>query len=810
MQGFPIHGDLKEAGSTNIAMALPQGPTVPRPPQPLGLKGPPTGLVPPVPLALTPGDLQVQASTNMLSVAPPPPFGPPMSYRGDLQGQGSTNFHAVAPPPFGPPRPFHPRGVVQPAGNRGDFHVQASSNIPAVAPPPVPLGPSGPISPHGLPPAPPSPPGPGIVVAVPMQPIAQHTQPQPQYLPPPQHYAPALPQQFHQQPSNIQQQYVHPPQQQQSSLQRHYAQLSQHQPAQPVQQPSIPQPHFVPPPAPTQQLPLQQIYPPTQAPGWVPLDNDGSRLAKGVGVRVSVDDDIRKAEFKGNSLSSRPRTQGDSNELEIIPTNSVKVDDEDVVIGKSVNSPVYPGRSSKVVIHAQNVIIRGGPDGGTIEDIYNNTASNVRQYQAYQNVPRVNPFLRNQLRNAAMSQLLQSAMTDTAHPLSEKPFPRPLSLREIAQAVRSGEFPQPTRDQLLNRPSGSDPMSTQSSAPSPNELEINIPHKFKLAKDSLTQGSIASGNQYDPREALEYSLLAQIAANRQRASHRPPSTLDYGDSVKYSADDPKREPTPSPSLRAPIQVVETDTQPLLQQPIALLSNSGNLRDISGLVLKNLLLQELKETDDEHQVLLPAGLGPQAPPIDRPLRTLKHVYGDNGHPFSDDGTSTHVIDETIEYEIPPGVSIEDVLAHEGKGHDHEEEHHPEGEEPLPLNKDTLVRLGKVALNKALLFSRHHNPLTFLEKVAQLPPVQVELYKVPVNIPNKMVDKLPLNWKITGGPEADHHHHHHHHDDHHHHSGLHHHSGHHHGPPRHHHKGHHHHHHGKKHQYRKQNLFTVNYH
>lgn len=694
--GFPIHGDPATAGSQIVPqfVAAPHPP--PGPPGPVPLT---TGLVPPVPLNLNIGDLQAQGSSNQGQIIPANIVGP-----STFVSEAPRSPPAYAPPP------------------------------PAYAPPPS----------------------------------------------PPQQYQ--QPQQQHQQPPPQQQQHQY---QQQSPSQHHNTQYT---PQQPIQQATL----------------KHQQQDQKTMDGWVPLDNDGSKLAKAVGVKITTDEDVARQrqvqeqryakeqklqeqrqvlespsqpDYKdtGYSIKVQDEEQQVDNELEILQTNAVRLGatPKDHVLVFEKRQPVYPGKnqdsSTKVVIHAQNVIIRNGPDGELESITHSNDSINpVSTFPAYQQVPQLNHYLREQLRLAAMNQLIQSAVSQPVmqpimHALQDKPFPRPLSLREIAAAVRNGEFPQPTRDQLL------DPMAAQPTVLSPTHMELNLPLLVRMRQNQVAQqqvqdpvslGSIATQDKvplgslytvlqqqlFDPTEPVDYSLLA--ALHQQKHQHKPAATTDYGDSVKYSASTRNKG-------KEVVQVVDAE-------PVTLVKQTGNLRHISENALKQLLLQELHEVENEsqQQVLLPVGISN----VHRPVRN-KHLYGTNSHPFAFLGEEpeTHVTahepqvlkplyEETIEYTLPHGEKIEDYVYGDAGGDtkDHStfglDEHDVDAK---ALDSETLVRLGKGVLNSALVFSRHHNPLTLWNRLRKLPPVKVDLYKVPVGIPEGIMDKLPERFKVPSG-------------------------------------------------------------
>lgn len=486
--------------------------------------------------------------------------------------------------------------------------------------------------------------------------------------------------------------------------------------------------------------------------GWVPLDIEGAHLAKGLGVKLQVEED-KPVESAGQGTRYNIRKP----EVEIIPTNSVKLND--VIVGtKNERFPVYPGggRNPKVVIHAQNVIIRDEDPRTTVGAT---GTSNIKQVPAYTAVPQLNNFLRDQLRLAAMNQLLQS------HPLNNKPFPRPLTLREIAQAARNGQYPRDLPpDTLLQQAS---------------QLQVNIPHMVKVRPDAIASGSIQQHSKiahpgggglgslyrnllqsegapelFDPRSPVEYSLLAALSGQnlkvpsvpRFKSNHASP---DYGDSVGYKAIKDGKEP---------VQIVQAQHEPTvgdLLNPDVL--NNGNLRQMSEQLLKQMIIQELQ--NEEPQLPHPGAPRHRPKPLARPRPV---PYGTNAHPFAylaggqQGSPADAIFEETYEYNLPPGVSVEDFMNGDDTGVYGKRPGGPSysgasDDGAIPVNKDTLMEFGKGLFYQALDFSRNHNPMTLFSKIRSLPPVKVDLYKVPMGIPEGLMDKLPEKWR-SDGPRA----------------------------------------------------------
>ncbi|ODM92591.1 hypothetical protein Ocin01_14087 [Orchesella cincta] len=551
-------------------------------------------------------------------------------------------------------------------------------------------------------------------------------------------------------------------------------------------------------------VPLPQSRP-KKMDGWVPLDQEGTRIAKAVGAQLQGDSEpatLLDESVSYKNVGYSPKTS--ANEVDAA-TTTVQVDN--LVIGTNSHSaskkltakyPVYPGSNSaekphpKVVIHAQNVIIRDNLPENSPEaansPAENSTSGNIQQFQAYSKVPQLNNFLRDQLRIAAMNQLLQSQIALQAqeplplpplHPLSDKAFPPSLSPTRNCSGARNGHFP----------PSLIEPQPSASSM-----MSFNIPHFVRMSPDARPLASIQSHSKipfpgglgaiyrnllqnsggggsslFDPREPLDHSLLAALSGQRQKSPrfipppHFKSARPDYGDGVAYkftenpeTPEDSQDQDKQKPHI-PPITIVSAEpSRPPPPPPPPL--GGGSLSQISDDLLKQLIIEELDNSNSNP--LLPSsnpfyGGRPQPPRGRRPSRPFP--YGTNAHPFSflngggpdsdiqesynsygsagpSDTTSTYIFegDDDISYGGSPGGPPPP------SGGDYDSSDSEPG--IMPLTKETMMSLGKSLFHQALDFSKNHNPLTFIQRVRKLPPVKFELYKMPVGIPEGMVNTL----------------------------------------------------------------------
>ncbi|CAL8136215.1 unnamed protein product [Orchesella dallaii] len=583
--------------------------------------------------------------------------------------------------------------------------------------------------------------------------------------------------------------------------------------------------------------------------GWVPIDKQGTRVAKAVALELQTQGGGESPEiipivdnnsaFKNIGYSPRQSLASPND----VDSGATTVQVDNLIIGTNSGGasskltakyPVYPGNlernSAKVVIHAQNVIIRdnngvnqeGSSSASSVEDenVNNiNGTGNTKQFQAYSQVPQLNHFLRDQLRIAAMNQLIQSqlqlqsqAQLPGLHPLADKAFPRPLSLREIAQAARNGQFPPNFGARSHPPPPGfNDPLLGSSSL-----MSFSIPHFVRMRPDARPLPSIQSQSKvpfpgglrniyqnlfqnsgpppssgFDPREPLDYSLLSALSGQRQKPNSLPPSLFktsrpDYGDSVGYNSAETPQEETDSEQNEQgekgkvpPIKIISAEPasdKPRGPPPPSFNpqgGGSGSLSQISDDLLKELIIQEL-DNSNSHP-LLPSSNpflsrpGPGGGPP-RGRRPRPSSYGSNGHPFAylnngpdssfqesfnpygsagpsgpdttsyflggNDDDADHV--STYTYEGgPPSHSSSGSSSSSSSGYEDDD-----GSSPgiMPLTKDTMISLGKSLFHQALDFSKQHNPMTFIQRVRKLPPVKFELYKMPVGIPEGMLDTL----------------------------------------------------------------------
>lgn len=498
---------------------------------------------------------------------------------------------------------------------------------------------------------------------------------------------------------------------------------------------------------------------------------------------------------------------------------------------------------------------------------------NISQIRAYGSTPQISALLRERFR-VSQSQ----AANSNGNVGGKTPFPPGgLALRSLAQAVRNGAF------------SLENDIIPSSASEKPQELEIAIPHRFKMRKTKIIGGysSVsAQGTQQataasitepaygvptasygaptasygvpspsygvQPQEqSSKYGVPPRISANAFT-----PGLRDYGEGVKYA-------------LKGGIQLVETQPAPGYGSAPSTLLGGGSLNELSHqleqrlrkLVQMEVLMQTMQaQQQRQQQYGTPA---PQygAPPTKQEYGPppSKQQYGapeepssqygspdqlENHEPSSEYGVSPQeeggygVPGEPAgepldsygpgpdsspgaEYGPPPpsseyGVSSDDGGHHEehhekpktkpftlnlnfdtgfwgdphasidvdgghGGGDDHShghdehqvyvEDHHDEGPSFKEEVIEKVATLGKHLFHTALDFSRVYNPITFLEKVKEFPPIRFELYDLPKGKGHKKGHK-----KGKG---------HHHHQNHGHHK-----KGH-----RHHKKGHHHGHHKK---------------
>ncbi|XP_021946831.1 uncharacterized protein LOC110844839 [Folsomia candida] len=386
----------------------------------------------------------------------------------------------------------------------------------------------------------------------------------------------------------------------------------------------------------------------------------------------------------------------------------------------------------------------------------------VSQIQAYGATPQISALLRERFRGINNQQGV---------------FPKGgLALRSLAQAVRNGAF------SLEN--------DVIPSSEKPQEVEIAIPHRFKMRKPQVFGGystvNMQGNTQATAASITDSTQLAYGVPGKQPGAAyggvQPALRDDYGDGVKYA-------------LKGPIQIMQTLPDPGYGVP----AGGNSLNELAAdleqrlrqLVQQEVLMQTMLQQQQHHhhqqqsqygvpEVVAPIQQHPfsnygVAPPLPPPHTQQEYgVPGEQpGAPLDSYGPGNDDVHPVPEYGPPidddqhhhhhhvehhpekpkkpftlnlgfdtgfwgdPHAHIEvdggdEVPEHHDHIHEHEHiehDHHHEGPTLKDEVKERLVILGQNLFHSALEFSRHYNPITFLEKVKEFPPIRFEVYDVP---------------------------------------------------------------------------------